>query len=107
MRNTSHRFIKGSRANDFGLEPQSLGFTKLVVDRNGHMKETAEPGARRSLFIGIDTDDHFPEGNSCPQNVTIWEEFATLRRQRANEYPLLWSRDKETGRMAAITRDYP
>jgi len=24
-----------------------------------------------------------------------------------NEYPLLWLRDKETGRMAAITGDYP
>jgi len=32
-------------------------------------------------------DDHFPEGNSWLQNVTVWEEHVTLRRQHMRSMP--------------------
>jgi hypothetical protein len=36
-------------------------------------------------------DDHFPEGNSWLQNVTVWEEHVTLRRQHVRSIALEYS----------------
>jgi hypothetical protein len=51
-----------------------------------HIRKTPSRKARREFFIGMGADDHFPEGNSWLQSATIWEEFATIRRQRTREY---------------------
>jgi hypothetical protein len=53
---------------------------------NSKQKKMPSPKARRSFLVGMGANDHFPEGNSWPQNATIWEEFATIRRQRKQDY---------------------
>jgi hypothetical protein len=53
-----------------------------------HIRKTPSPKARREFFIGMGADDHFPEGNSWLQNVTVWEEHVTLRRQHTCSMPV-------------------
>jgi hypothetical protein len=54
--------------------------------RKTYIRKTPSPKARREFFIGMGADDHFPEGNSWLQNVTVWEELIALRRQHTLQY---------------------
>jgi hypothetical protein len=66
-------------------------------------KETAEPRARRSFLIGIETDDHFQRGTAVRKITAIWEEFAGASSVSTFNMRSLSVGAKERARMAAIT----
>jgi hypothetical protein len=76
------------------------------MKRRSSQKETAEPRARRSFLIGIETDDHFQRGTAVRKITAIWEEFAGASSVSKITMRSLLVGAKEMARMAAHYREH-
>src|SRR5215475_312914 len=103
MLNMSPSFIRGSRASGSGLEI-SQTFPVRIDSRKKKPPSKWLGGVRSSASIPTIT---FQRGTADRKTSRSGRSSQRVAGQRMNEYPLLWLRDKETGRMAAITGDYP